>query len=229
VRVDVAFTPAEAPRASVAVVVDVLRATSTIVQALEGGYRRVLCCAEIEEARAVRDTAGDAVLAGERRTEAIPGFDLGNSPRDFVEARAETLVLSTTNGTRAIVGAAGLSDLVVVGSLLNLQAVTAEARRSGGDVAVVCAGVEGRFTIDDAYCAGRIVAGLGGERSEAAEAAVRVAESFPDALEALELSARVHRGALSDDVAWCAREDVTSVVPVLTRLVGPAAEVQRRA
>jgi 2-phosphosulfolactate phosphatase len=229
VRVDVAFIPAEAPRVSVAVVVDVLRATSTIVQALEGGYRRVLCCAEIEEAVAARDAAGDAVLAGERRTEAIRGFDLGNSPRDFVEARAETLVLSTTNGTRAIVGAAGSSDLVLVGCLLNLRAVTAEAARSGGDVAVVCAGVEGRFTIDDAYCAGRIVAGLGGERSEAAEAAVRVAESFADPLEALELSAGVHREALGDDVAWCAREDVTAVVPALTGLVGPAAEVQRRA
>jgi 2-phosphosulfolactate phosphatase len=227
VRVDVAFTPAEAPRIPVAVVVDVLRASSTIVQALAGGYRRVLCCAELEEARAVRDELADAVLAGERRALAVPGFDLGNSPRDFVEARAETLVLTTTNGTRAIVAAAASSDVVLVASLLNLAAVTAEVRRRGDDVAVVCAGVDGRFALDDAYCAGRVAAALEGEHTEAAEAAVRIAGSFATPLEALELAAGPHRAAVGDDVVWCAQEDLTSVVPVVTGLVDPAAEVQR--
>ena len=107
-------SPAEAERAPVAVVVDVLRATSTIAQALASGYRRVLCCAEIEEARALRAGMEEGVLAGERRAEAIPGFDLGNSPADFVEPRAETLVMTTTNGTRAVVAAAERCERVFI-------------------------------------------------------------------------------------------------------------------
>ena len=224
-RVHVAFTPAETVRAPVAVVVDVLRATSTIAQALASGYRRVLCCAEIEEARELRERLGEGVLAGERLAQAIPGFDLGNSPAEFVEPRAETVVLTTTNGTRAVVAAAASADTVLVGSLLNLTAVAEGARGAGSGVEVVCAGVDGRFTIDDAYCAGRIAALLGGERSDAAEAAVRVAESFACAEEALRAAENPRQEALGDDLAWCARESVLAVVPRLARLEGPAAEI----
>src|SRR5918995_7184930 len=130
-RVHVAFTPAETVRAPVAVVVDVVRATSTIVQALASGYRRVLCCAEIDEARELRERLGEGVLAGERRAAAIPGFELGNSPREFLEPRGETLILSTTNGTRAIVAAAANAQTVLVGSLLNLDAVVSAALEAG--------------------------------------------------------------------------------------------------
>jgi 2-phosphosulfolactate phosphatase len=225
VRVHVAFTPAEAEQVPTAVVVDVLRATSTIAQALDAGYRRVLCCAEIEEARELRARLDDAVLAGERRAATIPGFDLGNSPREFVEPRAKTLVLSTTNGTRAIVAAARNADTVLVGSLLNLDAVSATARESGSDVEVVCAGVEGRFTLDDVYCAGRIVELLGGERSDAAEAAVRIARSFGSAEEGLRASETPFYEKLGEDIAWCARESVLAVVPRLAGMDGAAAEI----
>jgi 2-phosphosulfolactate phosphatase len=87
VRVHVAFTPAETAPVPTGLVVDVLRATSTIAQALAGGYERVLCCAEIDDARALRNEIEDAVLAGARNAEPIPGFDFGNSPREFVDAR----------------------------------------------------------------------------------------------------------------------------------------------
>jgi 2-phosphosulfolactate phosphatase len=222
-RVHVAFTPDEAERAPTAVVVDVIRASSTIVQALAAGYRRVLCCAEVEEARRLAAELGDAVLAGERKAVAIPGFDLGNSPREFTEPLGETLVLTTTNGTGAVLAAAASSETVLVGSLLNLEAVAAAAR--GGDVEVVCAGVQGRFTIDDAYCAGRIAELLGGERSDAAEAAVRLARSFASAEEGLGASGNPEHALLADDIAWCARESVLDVVPRLARLEGPAAEI----
>ncbi|MGH3016056.1 MAG: 2-phosphosulfolactate phosphatase, partial [Gaiellaceae bacterium] len=158
-RVHVAFTPAETVRAPTAVVVDVVRATSTIVQALASGYSRVLCCAEVEEARALRERLGEGVLAGERRARPIPGFELGNSPREFVEPRGETVILTTTNGTRALVTAGERCERVLAGSLLNLEALVASARDGGGDVTVVCAGVKGEFAMDDAYVAGRI-AGL---------------------------------------------------------------------
>ncbi|MEX2102582.1 MAG: 2-phosphosulfolactate phosphatase, partial [Gaiellaceae bacterium] len=180
-RVHVAFTPAETVRVPTAIVVDVLRATSTIVQALDAGYRRVFCCAEVEEARALRESLDGAVLAGERLGEAIAGFDLGNSPREFVRPLGEQLVLTTTNGTRAVVAAVGACDEVLIGSLLNIDAVAAGAAGLANDVTVVCAGVDGFFSLDDAYCAGRIVDALGGERTDAAEAAARVARSFPTA------------------------------------------------
>jgi 2-phosphosulfolactate phosphatase len=224
-RVHVAFTPAETVRAPVAVVVDVLRATSTIVQALASGYRRVLCCAEIEEARELRDRLGEGVLAGERLAQAIPGFDLGNSPAEFAEPRGDTVILTTTNGTRAIVAAAADAEIVLVGSLLNLAGVAAAAGEAGADVEVVCAGVDGRFTLDDAYCAGRIAGLLGGERTDAAEAAVRLAGSFASAEEGLRAAENPRQEALGDDVAWCARESVLAVVPRLARLEAPAAEI----
>src|SRR5919202_2415525 len=122
-RVHVAFTPREDASADVGVVVDVLRATSTIAQALAAGYARVLCCAEIEEARALRAELPDSLVGGERNAVRIEGFDVGASPREFLEARARTLILSTTNGTRAVLAAAGQCDDVLLGSLLNLVAV----------------------------------------------------------------------------------------------------------
>jgi len=231
VKVHVAFTPGEQTPAPVGIVVDVLRATSTITQALAAGYRRVLCCAEIDEARALADSEGPAKLAGERRLEHIEGFDFGNSPREVAGApAAETLILTTTNGTRLLVAAAARFDQVLVGSLLNLEAVAAAARASGEDVAVLCAGVLGELALDDAYCAGRIVAALGGDRTDSAEAAARIADSYPDALAGLGASRsgwNLRRNGFEDDIAWCARESVLDVVPRYARMFGAAAEVIR--
>lgn len=221
-RVDVVFTPAEAASAPIAVVVDVLRATSTIAQALASGYARVLCCAEIEEARALRQEIPGSLLGGERKAVRVEGFDVGASPREFLEPRAETLILSTTNGTRAILEAARRSDKVVLGSLLNLAAV---ARAVNDDAVVVCAGFQGAFALDDAYCAGRIVELLDAERGDAAIGAALIAGAFPTALEAL--NARTYGPpGLEEDIAFCARENVLDVVPRLVGMVGSAAEIR---
>src|SRR5437879_3948352 len=131
--IHVAFTSAEAAPAPVGVVVDVLRASSTIAQALAAGYRRVLCCAEIDEARALHEATPDSLLGGERDAVRIDGFDVGASPREFLEPRAETLILSTTNGTRSILTVASRCDEVLLGSLLNLEAVAAAVRERGTD------------------------------------------------------------------------------------------------
>jgi 2-phosphosulfolactate phosphatase len=224
VVVDVAFTPDETPAAPLGIVVDVLRATSTIAQALAGGYRRILCCSEIEEARELRDSLDDALVGGERDAVVIPGFDVGASPREFLEARAGTLVLSTTNGTRAIVTAAAACDEVLIGSLLNLDAVVRAARGGGRDVTIVCAGYKRRFALDDAYCAGRIVQRLEGTRTDTARAAELVAGSFARAADGL--NARTYGPpGLEEDIAFCARESVLDVVPRFSGMVGTAAEV----
>jgi 2-phosphosulfolactate phosphatase len=228
VRVRVAFTPAEALAAPVGIVVDVLRATSTISQALAAGYSRVLCCAEVEEARAL---AGDGVvLGGERRAVRIPGFDFGNSPREFAgEPAGETLVLTTTNGTRLLLAAASRCREVLVGSLLNLGAVVRAARASGaGEVGVMCAGVAGEFALDDGYVAGRIAEALGGKGTDSSEAAARLARTFSSAEQALSASksaANLRRAGLEEDVVWCAREAVLDVVPRYRGMVEHAAEV----
>ncbi len=228
-RVHVAFTPGEQTPAPIGIVVDVLRATSTMTQALAAGYRRVLCCAEIEDARALADSEGAAKLAGERRLEHIEGFDFGNSPRELAgEPAAETLVLSTTNGTRLLVAAAARFERVFVGSLLNLGAVAFAARETGEDVAVLCAGVLGELALDDAYCAGRIATALGGEHADSAAAAARLAASFPNSVAGLgaSQSARnLRKHGLEDDIEWCARENALDVVPRFVRMVGAAAEV----
>ncbi len=223
-RVHVAFTPAEAAAAPVGIVVDVLRATSTIPQALASGYRRVLCCVEIEEARALRRELPSSLVGGERNAVRIDGFDVGASPREFLEPLAETLILSTTNGTRTILAAAERCDEVLLGSLLNLDAVVRAARRRGRDVAVFCAGFKGAFALDDAYCAGRIVDGLAGEPSDAAKAAALIARSFADPHEAL-LARTYGPPGLEEDIAFCARENVLDVVPRFSGMHGGAAEI----
>ena len=225
-HVHAAFTPAEEGTASVGIVVDVIRATSSIAQALAAGYERVLCCREIEEAQALRTELGDqAVVGGERNGVVVEGFDVGASPREFAAgARARSLILSTTNGTAAILSAVERCETVLLGSLLNLGAVVAEARRGEHDVMVYCAGFKGRFALDDAYCAGRIVAELGGDRSDAAAAAELLARSFSSALEGL--NARTYGPpGLEADIEYCAQVNLLDTVPRFARMVGSAAEI----
>ena len=173
-RVHVAFTPAEAERAPTAIVVDVLRATSTIAQALASGYRRVLCCAEVEEALELRARLGEGVLGGRaqgalRSRASTSGTRRGSSRSRCGEtARPDDDERDAGDPRRRRER----------GDRARRQPAQPRRRgrgaaRRGGDVEVVCAGLQGRFTIDDAYCAGRIAELLGGERSDAAEAAVR--------------------------------------------------------
>ncbi len=229
-RVHVAFTPEESAAAPTGVVIDVIRATSTICQALAAGYERVLCAAEVEEALSLRNGDGSVTLGGERLGVRIDGFDLGNSPREYLEPRSPVLGMSTTNGTRAIVTAAARCDRVLVASLLNLDTVVAAAQAVGEDVAVFCAGVKGAFALDDAYVAGRVAELLDAERSDAAEAAVRLARSYDSAEEAFRASRSGrnlinHGPELEADIAYCARESVLDVVPQLVGMRGIAAEI----
>jgi 2-phosphosulfolactate phosphatase len=226
VRIDVAFTPAEEASARIGIVVDVIRATSSIAQALASGYERVLCCAEIEDAWALRGELGaEAVVGGERNAVVVEGFDVGASPREFALApRAKSLILTTTNGTRSILTAASRCEIVLIGSLLNLSAVARAAREAGGDVAIICSGFKGAFALDDAYCAGRILAALDGDRSDAAIAAEVIASVWPDPLEGL--NARTYGPpGLEADIEFCAQVDLLDTVPRFSRMVGNAAEI----
>ena len=222
--IDVAFLGTTVRPAATAVVIDVLRATSTITLALASGYERVLVAGSIDEARALRTP--ERTLAGEVGCARAPGFDLGNSPEETLEPRGAELVLATTNGAPAIVAAAKVADEVLVASMLNLATVAEQIE--GDDVLLVCAGTDGRVSIEDVYLAGRLSAALGGPRSDAAHVAEAVAAAYPTPLEALEASAGaigLRREGLEADIMFCARESVVDTVPRLAETVDGIAVV----
>lgn len=220
-QIHVAFTPRDAAPGRVQVVVDCIRATTTIAQALAAGYERVVCVGEIDDAW--RERGPRTVLGGEREGVLIEGFDLGNSPAEYEVPEGSTLVLTTTNGTRAILRAAEEAEIVIVGALTCLEAVSrAVARLAGdGDVAIRCAGVRGEVALDDAYVAGRLVDRideLAGPAflTDGARTARALARAYADPLTALadSQSARDLDGTGHEpDVARCARESVFDVVP----------------
>ncbi len=216
--IDVALDPAEVRAAEIAVVIDVLRATSTVTQALAGGYRRVLCAESIERAEALRKPG--RVLAGERSCVKPDGFDQGNSPSEAIKPFGSELVLATTNGTPAVAAAAELSNTVVLGCMLNLDAtvgtILEHAAAAELDVQVVCSGTNGAAAVEDVYVAGRISQRLNGPRTDAALVAEAVARAFRDPLEALSAGAdarALEAAGLGDDIAFCAQESVLDVVP----------------
>jgi 2-phosphosulfolactate phosphatase len=153
-------------RGGVAVVVDVLRATTVMVHALAAGCEAVIPCGEIDEAKAIAAglPAGKALLGGERQGLPIPGFDLGNSPGEFTPevCRGKILVITTTNGTRAILASLE-AERVYVASFSNLRATSNEIsvqflkKDYGSSIHVVCAGTEGFISLEDCLLAGALV------------------------------------------------------------------------
>ena len=216
-RVRVGFTPGEEISAPLGVVIDVLRATSVICQALAVGFGRVICVGEVEQALSL--AGPDVVLGGERANVRPEGFDYGNSPREYVDVAGagRTLVLTTTNGTRLLLAAAVRCETVLVGSLLNSNAVVAAVRASGAEeVAFLSAGVEGAFAIDDVYVAGRLAEAVGGDPDESAAAAIRLARTFATAEEGIgggQSAENIRRVGLAEDIAWCAQESLLDLVP----------------
>ncbi|MEI2718937.1 MAG: 2-phosphosulfolactate phosphatase [Gemmatimonadales bacterium] len=232
--VHVAFTPLGLPTADVAgrtvVVVDILRATTSITAALHHGARAVIIAAETDEAITLAQSLdrSDVLLAGERHCVRIPGFQLGNSPREMLPetVRGKTLVMTTTNGTRALLATAGAHE-VLVGAAVNLGAVGARLRaavEAGRDVLVLCAGREHGFGMDDAYLAGRLVTeALGGRRTrkglnDAAIVAVDLVRRYGNRIDrALALSAagrELIRLGFGADVEAAAQVDAHPVLPI---------------
>ncbi len=230
-KIDVFFTPLGLAAGDLGgrgvVVIDVLRATTTVVTALANGAKAVIPAATSEEAvRLASNLEKDGVLlAGERKSLKIEGFALGNSPREMTPATVagKTIVLATTNGTPALVAAQG-GDPVLVGAPVNFRALTARAHEvvaGRRDLVIICAGREKQFAIEDAYTAGRLVKGVKKgvrkvELNDAARAAVALTRQFATWQEALENSEAARQLAdvdLGDDVAFAAKADRFGVVP----------------
>lgn len=229
-HIDVALTAGAAgamPLGGVTVlVIDVLRASTSIVTALVNGCEGVVPVASAEEARrsAAALPAGTVVIAGERRGEPLAGFDLGNSPLEFTaeRVRGKTVIMTTSNGTRALLAARGAAAVGVAG-LVNLGAAAGWAIAGRRDVTLVCAGERGAISVEDHACAGLLVDRLqrdepGAGLSPAAQQALAFGRRYgkdvsrlaEDSSWARHLTAR-GRGR---DVAACLMLDTTTVVPV---------------
>ena len=232
-RIDVFFGPGGVTAADtsgrVVLVIDVLRASTTIAVALANGARAVIPLDSTEEVvtRAKAFERSEVRLAGERQMRTIPGFDLGNSPGEFTREVVEgkTVLMTTTNGTAAIGVVQGARDLVV-GSYVNFSAVLAMLRaalRGGTDIAIVCAGREKQFALEDAACAGRFVHHVSRRLSDvalndAALAAMLIDRRYSDNILRL-FSASAHGRSLSeagfgDDLTVSAAVDSYPVIPL---------------
>lgn len=162
--------PPGALKGGVAVVVDVLRATTAMVHALNSGCAAIIPCLEVEDAKAAasRLPSGSYVLAGERQGIPIPGFDFGNSPGSFTPevVRGKTLVMTTTNGTRAILASLD-ADRILIAAFPNAGQTVAALEAEGRPIHIVCSGTNGRVSIEDTVLAGYFVHALDGARGPA--------------------------------------------------------------
>ncbi len=228
--VDVFFTPPEVEsnflEGRTAVVIDVIRATSCMVEGLANGARGILPTVEPENAIKLASDLGreGTLLCGERKGLKIEGFDLGNSPAEFTAEVVEDkqLVMSTTNGTRAFLSVED-ADRVLAASFLNLSAV-ARALDGIDGVVVVCAGRENRFGVDDALCAGMILWKIldGTDEDPVLNDAARVAMDLADKYDPSEEFLRTTAAGmalvevgLDSDLALVAELDRHALVPVM--------------
>jgi 2-phosphosulfolactate phosphatase len=239
-RVDLYFTPNQIDetqfRDKVVVVIDVLRASTSIATALHNGAREIIPVTTVESAVKISgNLVGAAVLlGGERNGKTIEGFHLGNSPLEYTEekVKGKSIIFSSTNGSQAIAKAHYARDLVVCG-FVNVGIVAEFLGKCTSDIIIVCAGDDGRFSMEDSVCAGLLIRrlsrtdGVKAEHSDAALAAVTLYKSFGKST--LKMIQNSEHGkyligiGFADDCAICARVDS---IPVLPQLVGNVIKVK---
>jgi 2-phosphosulfolactate phosphatase len=211
----------------VVVVIDVLRATSVMVQAMSQGATEIIPVKTVEEAFQMAKTfsPNDTLLGGERESRKIEGFDLGNSPREYQgeKVRGKRLILTTTNGTKAF-HAVSSGKKVLVGSFLNIAAVAGRCFELNRDLFIYLSGDEGNFSLEDTVCGGMLIDRIikkGGRSfllTDASRSAhilfqkfeANIAESFYLSQHGRNLVAR----GFEEDLPYCAQVDMANVVPV---------------
>lgn len=232
-RIDVHFTGSTTGQQDlhdrVVLVIDVLRASTSIAAALANGARAVIPFEGVDDAimRARSLEQSDVLLAGERKMAPIPGFPLGNSPREFTAdvVTGKTIVMTTTNGTAALYHANGAGE-VLVGAFANYGVILARLRaaaRADKSITIICAGTNGRFALEDAICAGRFVRGvarrgiqpqLGDAANVAAMIDRRMGADLPAVLRDSEHGRALIDAGRGEDVTYCATLDSHPVIPV---------------
>lgn len=212
-------------RDKVVVVIDVLRAGSTIVTALKNGAKGIIPVSDMADASRIAQNLDSSsyLLCGEREGLKIDGYHLGNSPFEYMKEVVEkkTLILNTTNGTKAI-NRSSAADRVLIGSFLNISALTQVLKNSEKPITLICSGWKNRLSFEDLLCAGMIIHLLcEGKLSENAPDGARVAfalyETYKnEALSAIKSSnhACILTGlGFGNDIDYCAQVNITDKVP----------------
>ncbi len=203
------------------VIIDVLRATSCMVAGMGSGVASIRPVASVEECRALGEQG--YAMAGERNGQKVKGFDLGNSPLEYQEAKwlGKHIATTTTNGTRAIACADDAQE-VVIASFLNLRAVVDYLSLQKQDVVLFCAGWKGKYNIEDSLCAGAIANGLSDmitHTTDATQAAIYLYQAcetkLAEVIAQSDHAQRLSSFGIADDVTYCAQRNVFDVVPVL--------------
>lgn len=213
---DVKFLPSELKNTDdlqdkICIVLDIFRASSTITKALHNGCIAVKPIADIEATRAEKLLEPQTLLAGERQSIKIAGFDLGNSPLEFTAEQVcgRAIAMNTSNGTKAIL-ACSKAYKVLIGAFINAEATVEIARSSGRDIVIVCAGTEGEFSIEDSLCAGYMVKLLVGDGYKVSDTAYASMLMYERTADNLEIHAgrsangkRLYSIGLAEDVRYC--------------------------
>lgn len=237
-KVDVIGTAAEVAadrvKGCAVAIIDVFRATSVMVTALEAGAKEIIPITGVDDTFAMRekmlraDPSAKILLGGERHTEIVEGFDLDNSPLRYTSdvVSGATILMSTTNGTRAV-NCASAGELIYIAALLNADAVSNALGESGMDIVLVCSGRANRFTIEDALCAGMMASYLhrnfGASLSDMAWAMADMYDRWKDdLLGALDNCEHYHRikNRWADDIAWCLERNRISSTPKVNETGG---------
>ncbi|GIQ70696.1 2-phosphosulfolactate phosphatase [Xylanibacillus composti] len=232
-RVDVIATVNEARSDDflhkTAIVIDVLRATSTIVTALEFGSDGVIPVETVGQAKALKSGREEELLGGERYGRKIAGFDLGNSPFEYMkeQVKGKKIILTTTNGTRAI-QKSHKAQHILVGSLLNAASCARAAASFKRDIVIVCAGTQDQFSLEDGLCAGSLLEELLAHESslEMGDFARAMLLAFkqckgrlPEAILSAANAKRMVRQGWKADVLYCAKRNIYDIAPLLTNHV----------
>ena len=203
------------------VVVDILRATSCMTTAFAYGIEGITPIADLEVCRQKKKEG--YLIAGERDGKKVDGFDLGNSPFEYMQPNINgaKLAFTTTNGTQALARAEGAME-VVIGSFLNIAAVTDHLKSSPGDILILCAGWKGKVNLEDTLFAGAVVEALSAFTRPACDAPLAArhlyASAQSDLYGFLKESSHVQRLAklnIHEDIRFCLTFDKFSIVPVL--------------
>jgi len=231
-KISAFFTPAEAReedlKGKIAVVIDVLRASTTIVVAISNGAKQIIPIGSVEKAYELRETLRELrpLLCGERDGQKLPNFDLGNSPFEYTESvvSGKTLIYASTNGSQAIIRAGAHASSVYIVGFVNLPFAVSFLTEKLQDIALICAGRLGGFSLEDATCAGMLIKSFLSDKryemtGDQAKVAVMLYERFSRNIsEALMTS--VHGRYLASlgfeaDVRFCAEVGIYKVIPRL--------------
>lgn len=210
------------------VVIDVLRATSVILKALESGAKEVIPVGSIDFAMkiSVNSHGGQTLLCGERNTKIIEGFDLGNSPLEYTEERisGKSIILFTTNGSKAIVKAK-YSDKVLVASFNNLSKIATHLVKLENDIEVISSGANGIFCLEDTICAGALVKQMLGiksniELTDATNASLVLNEKYGSNIKMMMQNCQhgklLMENGFSEDIDFCSTIDNIPLIPYFT-------------